>query len=291
MTTYALLLVLGAALLHASWNFLLKRTGGGGSFVWLCSLLTTLIYAPLAVGILWYQHIRISGLQMAFMAGTALLHTIYFLLLARGYRYGDLSLVYPLARGSSPLLTILIAVLLLHEHPSALALMGAGLLAVGVLLLTFDPRKKINWGQMGSRSGIAIGYALLTGATIASYTVWDKYAVATLLIPPLVLDWSSNLGRTLMLAPFIMRNASGVRNVWRSYRKEVFAVAIFGPLSYILALTAMVFTPVSYVAPAREISILFATLMGTRLLKEKQGKRRLIAAAIMVSGLVMLAAH
>jgi drug/metabolite transporter (DMT)-like permease len=284
-------LILGAAFLHASWNFLLKRTGGGGSFVWLSSLLTTLIYAPPAIGIRWIQHISISNLQLAFMAGTGFLHTVYFLLLARGYRYGDLSLLYPLARGSGPLLTILIAVLLLHERPSTLALIGAGLLAAGVLLLTFDPRKKINFAEMGSRSGIAIGFALLTGATIAFYTVWDKYAVATLLIPPLVLDWASNLGRTAVLAPFISRDSSGIKNVWRNYRKEVFAVAIFGPLSYILALTAMVFTPVSYVAPAREISILFAALMGTQLLKEKQGKRRLIAAVIMVGGLIMLATN
>jgi drug/metabolite transporter (DMT)-like permease len=289
LTSYALLLVLVAALLHASWNYLLKRTGGGGSFVWLCSLLTTLIYAPLAIGILWYQHINISGLQAAFMAGTAVLHTIYFLLLARGYRYGDLSLVYPLARGSGPLLTIVAAVFLLHESPSPTAVGGALLLAVGVLLLTFDPRKKFSFNAMASRSGVAIAYAMLTGATIASYTLWDKYAVATLLIPPLVLDWSSNLGRTAMLAPFIVRNSTGVKNVWRNYRKEVIAVAVFGPLSYIFALTAMVFTPVSYVAPAREISILFAALMGTQLLKEKQGSRRLAAAAIMIIGLIALA--
>ncbi len=270
---------------------MLKRSGGGGSFVWLCSLLTTLIYAPFALGILWHQEINLSSLQIAFMAGTAVLHTIYFLLLARGYRYGDLSLVYPLARGSGPLLTILIAVLLLHEQPTTLALIGAALLAIGVLLLTFDPRKRVRFSTTLSSGGIAIGYALLTGATIASYTVWDKYAVATLLIPPIVLDWSSNLGRTAMMSPFIMRDLSGAKKVWRDYRKEVIAVAIFGPMSYVLALTAMVFTPVSYVAPAREISILFAALMGTQLLKEKQGKRRLIAAAIMVSGLVMLATN
>lgn len=290
MTTYALLLILGAALLHASWNFLLKRTGGGASFVWFSSFITTLVYAPLAIGILWYRHISLSNLQLGFMLRTAVLHTIYFLLLARGYRYGDLSLVYPLARGSGPLLTILIAVLLLHEQPSLLALIGAGLLAAGVLLLTFDPRKKINF-SIATSGGVAIAYALLTGATIASYTVWDKYAVATLLIPPLVLDWSSNLGRTALMSPFIVRDLSGVKKVWRDYRKEVIAVAVFGPMSYVLALTAMVFTPVSYVAPAREISILFAALMGTHILKEKQGKRRLIAAAIMVTGLVMLATN
>jgi drug/metabolite transporter (DMT)-like permease len=290
LSTYALLLILGAALLHASWNFLLKRSGGGASFVWLCSLITTLVYAPLAIGILWHQPISLSNFQLVFMLGTAVLHTIYFLLLARGYRYGDLSLVYPLARGSGPLLTILIAVLLLHERPTPFALIGAAMLAVGVLLLTFDPRKKINF-SIASSGGIAIGYALLTGATIASYTVWDKYAVATLLIPPIVLDWSSNLGRTAMMSPYILRDLSGAKKVWRDYRKEVIAVAIFGPMSYVLALTAMVFTPVSYVAPAREISILFAALMGTHLLKEKQGKRRLIAAAIMVSGLVMLATN
>lgn len=215
MTTHALLLILGAAFLHASWNFLLKRSGGGGSFVWLCSLLTTLIYAPFALGILWHQEINLSSLQIAFMAGTAVLHTIYFLLLARGYRYGDLSLVYPLARGSGPLLTILIAVLLLHEQPTTLALIGAALLAIGVLLLTFDPRKRVNFSATLSSSGIAIGYALLTGATIATYTVWDKYAVATLLIPPIVLDWSSNLGRTAMMSPFIMRDLSGAKSLAR----------------------------------------------------------------------------
>ncbi len=218
MTTYALLLILGAALLHASWNFLLKRSGGGSSFVWLSSLITTVVYAPLAIGILWHQHIHLSNLQLAFLFGTAILHTIYFLLLARGYRHGDLSLVFPLARGTGPLLTILIAVLLLHETPSTLALIGAGLLAVGVLLLTFDPRKKINF-SIASSSGVATAYTLLTGATIASYTVWDKYAVATLLVPPIVLDWSGNLGRIAMMSPFILRDLSGVKNVWRKHRK------------------------------------------------------------------------
>jgi drug/metabolite transporter (DMT)-like permease len=117
----------------------------------------------------------------------------------------------------------------------------------------------------------------------------DKVAVAAWLIPPLVQDWAANLGRVLLMTPLALRLHSEIGPTWRRARKEIVAVALLCPLSYILVLTAMVFTPVSYVAPAREVSILVAAFIGTRLLAERDAPRRLAAAAAMVAGIVCLA--
>src|SRR5918994_168637 len=120
-----------------------------------------------------------------------------------------------------------------------------------------------------SRSLPAVAFALLTGCMIASYSVVDKLAVAAFFVPPLLQDWATNLGRVCIMAPLALRQPAELRKVWRRNRREIVGVAVLCPLSYILVLTAMVFTPVSYVAPAREISILVAALLGTHLLAEK----------------------
>jgi drug/metabolite transporter (DMT)-like permease len=218
------------------------------------------------------------------MFASAVLHTAYYLLLDRGYRSGDLSVVYPLARGTGPLITILCAVLLLQERPTAVAVAGALLIGGGAIALTGDPRKLRQSGNLH-----AVGFALLTGCMIASYTLVDKIAVAAWLIPPLVQDWAANLGRVLLMTPLALKLRGDIRPTWRRAKKEIIAVALLCPLSYILVLTAMVFTPVSYVAPAREVSILVAALMGTQLLAEGDVTRRLAAAAAMVAGVICLA--
>ena len=124
---------------------------------------------------------------------------------------------------------------------------------------------------------------------IASYTVVDKQAVSAVLIPPILQDWGANLGRVIVMAPLAMRRREEVRAAWHHKRKAVILVALLCPLSYILVLTAMVFTPVSYVAPAREISILVAALMGAHWLQEGDVPRRIAAAAAMAIGVVALA--
>ena len=124
---------------------------------------------------------------------------------------------------------------------------------------------------------------------IAAYTLWDKVAVSTILIPPLLQDWGTNLGRTLLMVPLAARNSGKIRHAWNNFRKEVIMVAIMGPLSYIMILSAMAFTPVSYVAPSREISILIAALMGSHVLAEGNLGRRMLAATAMVIGVIALA--
>ncbi len=283
MTALALTLVLGAAFIHASWNFLAKRAGGGAAFVWLFAALSAVIYAPIAAFILFWQkpHIGLAGL--AFMGTSALIHIGYFLILQQGYRKGDLSLVYPLARGTGPTLSTIAAILLFKETPSGIALGGAGLVAGGVFLLTSGP------ASSGGSRGWGIGYDILTGTFIAMYTLNDKYAVSTLLIPPLLLDYCTTLGRVILLGPVAWKKWPEVCREWQIHRKEALGVAGLCPLSYIMVLTALISAPVSYIAPAREVSILIGTVMGARLLSEGHALRRLPAAAAIVSGVVALA--
>ncbi len=287
MTVFALVLVVVAATFHATWNLLAKRVGDGGAvFVWLFGSLAVLIYAPLALVVVALVRPHLGPEALLFMFGSGVLHLGYFVVLQRGYAVGDLSLVYPLARGTGPLLATLAAIVLLGEKPGALALLGIGLITVGVFLLTAEPgrarTRKEGWGM-------GVAYGLLTGAFIAAYTIWDKHAVSALLVPPLLQSWVTTVVTTGLLTPLALRRRGEALALWRAHRVEVFGVAVLSPLSYILVLTALVFTPVSYVAPAREVSILIGAAMGASLLAEGDARRRLIAAAAIVAGVVALA--
>ena len=264
MSPLALLLILLAAGIHASWNVLVKRIEAGGAALWMYGTLSAICYAPVAFGLVMLRRPHIPPVGYAFMVGSAILHIGYFLFLQRGYRAGDLSIVYPVARGTGPLLSTIGAVVLLGEDPTPGALLGTLLIASGIFLLAGGLH------FVTSRSGrisAALRYGLVTGGFIGVYTLWDKHAVSALLVPPILMDWGTSLIRSLLLLP----------------------IAVLSPLSYILVLTAMVFTPVSYVAPAREISILIGTAMGTHLLAEGHAPHRLAGAAAMVAGVVALA--
>lgn len=287
VTSLALVLVLAAAFFHATWNLLAKRVGDGGAeTVWLFGAFSALLYAPLAVWLFLAGEARLGAAEALFMFGSGVLHLGYFVLLQRGYAVGDLSVVYPLARGTGPLLATLAAVAFFGERPSVLALFGVLLITGGVYTISREPT---SCERNGSALGRASLYGVLTGVFIAAYTLWDKHAVSVLLTPPLLQDWSANLVRTALLAPLAARRREAVRAVWRAHKLEVLGVAVLTPLSYILVLTALVFTPVSYVAPAREISILIGAAMGASLLGEANAERRLLAAGAMVFGVAALA--
>ncbi len=284
MSTLALVLVLAAAFAHAAWNYLAKKISGGAAFIWLMAAMSAVIYTPVAAW-LYLAHRPAIGLpELGLIAGTSVLHAVYFLLLDKGYQYGDLSVIYPLARGTGPLLAMVAAVFLLGERPSLIAVTGALAIGAGILVLAGNPAKL---SDPANRRPIV--YALLFGATIAAYTVWDKIAVSAFLIPPLLYDWAANLGRLILLTPAVARDWSRVGEQWRANKYAITAVAVLSPLAYILVLTAMVFSPVSYIAPAREISILIGTLAGTHILREGNARPRLVAAGVMVVGLAALA--
>jgi drug/metabolite transporter (DMT)-like permease len=284
MTGWALTLIVAAAVIHATWNLINKRASGHATFTWLVAVLSALLYAPVTITIIEVWQPQIDLVTVGMIAGSAALHTGYFVLLNQGYRAGDLSLVYPLARGTGPLLSTIAAILFLGERPSAIALAGALLIIGGVLILTTNFAKLREPGAQD-----AVLYALVTGLFIAAYTIWDKQAVSHFGIVPLVLDWGANVGRAILLTPFALKYSDQAINEWHKHKYEAIAVAVLIPLSYILVLTAMRFTPVSYVAPAREISILLGTAMGARLLGEGDAPRRLAGASAMVLGIVGLA--
>jgi drug/metabolite transporter (DMT)-like permease len=284
MPLSALLLILVAAWCHATWNLFLKKSRGGGiAFFWLVAWFESLIYAPLALAQVAQSGWRPDATALGMMLGSALIHVAYFVFLDRGYRTGDLSVVYPLARASGPLMTIVAAIVLLGERPAPIALGGALLIGAGAVLLSGNPL------EMFRRGGQGVGFALATGAMIAIYTVWDRQAVAALMIPPIIYYWGSILLRLVATTPASLKRLGEVKAIWLHDRRAVIAVAILSPLSYCLALYAMQVAPLSYVAPARETSILVAALYGAHLLKEGDVARRMTAAAMMVAGLAGIA--
>lgn len=285
MTLLAFLLVLASAILHATWNFFSKRVPNGGlAFIWLFSALTVVVYAPLAIGLIILDLPDIGWQQVAYMSGSSLFHLSYFAALLLSYRAGDLSLVYPISRSSGPVLAIIGAVLILHEPLTWPIGLGATVILTGSLILTGNPLRA--WH---SQARLSIGFALLTGLTIAGYSLWDKVTVSSILVPPILLDWFNNLTRTIALAPYAKRHWGSIQQIWQQKRLETWVVALLGPLSYILLLTALVFSPLTLISPLRQISIVIGTWMGSYFLAERQARRRLVASVVMVAGVMILA--
>lgn len=282
MTFFGLALVLAAAFCHATWNFFVKRINGGPELIWLFSALSLVIYLPVIIWVVVVQKPEFGLWQVGFVVGSSLLHLGYFLLLQTGYRKGDLSLVYPTARATGPLLSTSFAVLFLGETVTAQLMLGALIIITGVLFLT-------NGRKRGAEHiSASLFFGLGAGLLIGSYTAWDAYAVSTLLVPPLLLDYASSIGRATLLAPIAHRRRALVAKHWREHRQGVIAIAIFNPLAYILVLYALTFTPVAYVAPARESSVLLTVLAGSLLLGEGKLRQRLCWSAIILGGMVVL---
>jgi drug/metabolite transporter (DMT)-like permease len=275
VTTTVLALVIAAAFAHAAWNFLAKGAEGGVGFVWLSAVAATIVWLPVLV---FASAADITPEAIGLMAGSGALHALYFALLQRGYATGDLSLVYPLARGTGPLLSTMAAIVVLGERPSLLAVAGAAIVVTAVFSLV-------------ARPGLGPGtlFAVLTGVTIASYTLWDKHAVDGAALDPLVYYWGTNAFNLLLLSAWVARRPGGVRPAWDRSRWRAVGVGVLSPLAYVLVLYALARAPVSYVAPARETSILIGTLLGTTVLAEGDRTRRLLAAGGILVGVTALA--
>ena len=282
MTFLSLSLVLTAAFCHATWNLLVKRINGGPELVWLFSVFSVLIYLPVVVVVYLMELPLMEWREIGFYVGSAALHMAYFLLLQQGYRRGDLSLVYPVARATGPFLSTLFAVSVLGENLTVQIAVGALAIIVGIVFLTggFD------WTSTRRRSSLLFGVS--TGVLIGSYTVWDAYAVSVLAIPPLLLDYASNFARATFLMPYAFTRRKLIMKHWREHKLAVIGIAVFTPLAYMLVLTALVFTPIVYVAPAREVSVLITVAMGSILLGEGELRRRMGWACLILLGMVML---
>jgi drug/metabolite transporter (DMT)-like permease len=284
MSGAALALLLVAALAHASWNYLAKGATGSVTFTFAFTALAQVIFLPLAAAALIWTRQPLDATFWLFIVVSGALNLVYFVLLIEGYSTGDLSLVYPLARGTGPALAVAGAIVILGERPSALALAGAALVVSGIIVMTLSPRTLAS-----PKAGRSIAFALATGVIIATYTLWDNKGVS--LITPVLYNYGLDFARVALMAPFVVSTAAGrasVAAVYREQRLAVVGVAVLSPAAYILVLAALTIAPVTYVAPAREVSILFGALLGLRLLNEPDAPRRLAGACAIVAGVVAL---
>lgn len=291
MPASALALVLLAGLIHASWNIAAKKAGGDARFATFTGLVMMVFWAPLGLWLGVDELPRWGRTEWLLLAASALLHTVYFIVLLRGYRKADLTVVYPLARGSGPLLSSIGAIVLMGEQISALGVTGIAGVVAGVFLIAGGPglwrashdpvrRQRVRKGMV---------YGLLSGAFIASYTVVDGYAVKIVLMSPILVDYMGNLLRLVLLVPTVVRDRPAARALWAVQWKYAVFVGIISPVSYVLVLYAVRLAPLSHVAPAREVSMLFAALVGGQLLGEGDRGMRLLGAAFIAAGVVALA--
>ena len=291
MSASSLALVILAGLIHAVWNIIAKKAGGDARFATFTSVLMALIWAPLGIWLGWSVVPTWGTMEWAFVVVSGLLHVLYYIALLRGYRKADLTVVYPLARGSGPLLTALVAILALGEQITALGVTGVFAVVTGVFFIAGGPGLFRAVHDPMKQAGIRMGmlYGLVTGVFIASYTVVDGYAVKFLLMSPILLDYYGNFVRLAFLLPTVLRDPATAAGHWRKQWKYALAVATISPIGYVLVLYAMKAAPLSHVAPAREVSMLFAALIGGHLLGERDRLARVTGAALIAFGVMALA--
>lgn len=291
MPAEALALVLVAALLHATWNLVAKKAGGNHHFVFACALAVGLLWLPVALWVGMGEVAHWPPLAWAVVLGSAAVHLAYFSALLKGYRVSDLTVVYPVARGTGPLLSALGAVLLLGEALTPRGVLGLAGIVAGIVLLAAGPAfwRPAHDPAAALRRARGLRWGLLTGALIAGYTVLDGYAVKALALSPVLVEYLGSLLRIPFQVPTIWRDRGGFMPALRAQWRYVLVVAGLGPMAYILVLYAVRLAPLSHVAPAREVSMLVAAALGGQLLGERDRGWRLLGAACVTAGVVLLA--
>jgi drug/metabolite transporter (DMT)-like permease len=258
-------LLLAAALMHASWNALLKADRSDRLATFGVIMTTGTVMGGVAVPFLP----SIGPAAWKFLAVSVMVHVAYYTFLLKAYSYGDLSHTYPIARGLGPLLVALVSGQLIGEHLRAQDMMGVLLLSGSLAALALP--LKASKPPRGDRHGLATLFAVLTGMTIASYIVADGFGVRA--AGP---DMAHRLAYIAWLCVF--------EGPWLL----VLAFGVIANTGYGIAIYALVLGPMAHVAALRETSVLFGALMGTILLGEPFGRRRIVAAAIIVTGLTLM---
>ncbi|WP_343639479.1 DMT family transporter [Roseateles sp.] len=293
MPVTALALVVAAALIHALWNFAAKKAQGNHHFACITAVGVSLLWLPVVVVAGLDELPRWGWQAWALTLASAIVHLAYFNSLLAGYRAADMTVVYPVARGSGPLISALVAVVLLDEHLGFGGTLGLAGVVGGILLMAAGPallaRGKAVDPALQRKRRLGIAWGALTGATIAAYSVIDGYAVKVLALSPLVYDYFCNLLRVPVSLPSVLRDRAGFLPALRRQWKHALVVAIGAPSAYILVLYAMKLAPLSRVAPARELSMLFAALIGGQLLGEGERGWRIAGAMLIALGVAALA--
>lgn len=289
MTGVAVLLVLISAFAHASWNLLAKRAGTPELANWWMATSGAVIMLPTAIVLLIIEAPSATG--WAFIGGTIALHILYFFTLGRAYRYGDLSIVYPVARGLGLTLIPILGVFALDETVTVQASLGMGLILIGIIAVGLSSRT--NDGSPGGVRGVltdkGVMFAVATGVLIGSYSVLDKEGVKH--VTPVLYMFFLTAGGSLGTLALIHRGYS--RAQFKSEMRVHWRTLILGGmlqfLAYALVLSALRLSQVSYVGPFREIAIGIGVLLGALILKEHVTRGRAAGAGSVALGAVAIA--
>ena len=293
MTGAALALVVTAAVLHAAWNALAKRGGDQLLFLWSSVSVASLLFLPL--GLLRLAEDGFPAVAVPFVIATIVLHALYFWALGRSYRSGDFSVVYPIARGLGVALVPVVALVVFDERLSPLGSLGVGLVVAGIVGLQLGGVRlgglRLGLARAGGaapwRLSPGTWWALLTGLTIASYSLVDKAGVARL--HPIPYITLMGLGISAVLAPLVLAQAPALRREWALNWRTILVASALNLTSYLLVLFAFRLSKVGYVVAARELSILFSAFIGSLWLKEGRLAPRLTGAVVVLAGVVCVA--
>ena len=273
--------VLGAALLHASWNAIIKAGRDPLLDTALVALAGTLIALPLTLFV--EAPARASW---PYILATVVVHIGYYVAIAAAYRLGDLSHAYPIMRGVAPLIVALASGFWFGERLSASTWSGVLLISGGVLSLAFVGGSKSK--ATGKNPAAATLWALASAAIIAVYTLIDGAGVRASGGTERYVVWLFVfLGLPFGLAVLAMKRGALIAHARRHWWRGAAGATLSG-LSYGIALWAMTQAPVAIIAALRETSVIFAALIGAWLLKEGHLKERLVGAAVVLAGLIAL---
>jgi drug/metabolite transporter (DMT)-like permease len=279
----ALALVVCAAILHAVWNALAKRADNQFVFLWCSVSLATALLLPLGLLRLPAEQAPASGLP--FVAASVGIHALYFWALGRAYRHGDFSRVYPMARGLGVALVPLAALPLFGERLSWLGSLGVGLVVLGIVALSALPA--VRPASIARAGGAGTAWALVTGLTIAAYSLVDKAGVARLHPMPYIALMGAGL--SVVLAPVVLADRPALGREWRRHWRTIIVASAMNLTSYLLVLFAFRLSKVGYVVAARELSILFSAFIGSLWLGEGRLAPRLAGASVVLAGVVCVA--
>jgi len=270
---FSLLLI--AALSHAICHSILKNNNNPLGILGVTSIFEIIIFTPFVLTVPFP-----TPYIWLLIIASALLHGFYRLLVIFSYNYGDLSFIYPIARGSSSLLLAIISLVYLTDKISLLGFTAIMIVCVGLFLISYSDRIKFNYS--------AFGLGFLTAIMITSYTLVDGIGIRHSANPYSFLYWMLLLnGTPALVVSFFFKN-NGLRKINKNL---VFVGVIFGvlaPLAYGLAVWCMQFLPIAYVSSMRETSIIFATLIGLLVLKENTASKRIIPSIFVVVGISLL---
>lgn len=277
MEATAVLLVLVAALLHAGWNALVKLSGDH-------LLLLAVLHANSAIIALLFVPVLPlpAPASWPYLAASVVLHVGYLLFLVGAYRHGDLGHVYPLARGSAPLLVTIVSLTILGEGLSAQTLAAVLIIAFGILALAF------HGGVSVLKEREAVAYALGTGVFIAAYTVVDGVGARLAGSPHAYAAWLFTLDGLCFIVLVILWRGRALYTTWRADWQGALLGGAMSLAAYWLVIWAMTLGPIAPVSALRETSVIFAPIIGALFLKESFARRRVAAAVVVVVGVVLL---